>query len=123
MLDIAFPNEKIYIEYQGSGHNLDVQLGKVTEEEFKRKEINRFYFLKNKGWRMIEIISSNDKLPKEDKLLEMIKLAKEMLQDNNHIGFNIDNGTVRIKNSINIYDFGELLTSKKIRNIVKEESA
>lgn len=123
MLDIAFPNEKIYIEYQESGHNLDVQLGKVTEEEFKRKEINRFYFLKNKGWRMIEIISSNDKLPKEDKLLEMIKLAKEMLQDNNHIGFNIDNGTVRIKNSINIYDFGELLTSKKIRNIVKEESA
>lgn len=123
MLDIAFPDEKIYIEYQGSGHNLDVQLGKMTEEEFKRKEMNRFYFLKNKGWKMIEIISSNDKLPKEEKLLEMIKFAKEILRDNSHIEFNIDNGTVRIKNSIDTYDFGDLLTSKKIRNIIKEESA
>jgi hypothetical protein len=113
MLDIAFPNDKIYIEYQGSGHDLDVKLKKLTKDQFDNKEKNRYYFIRNNGWKMIEIISVSqyDYLPMEDKLKEMFEFAKEyLLNGRSWIQFDIDKGIVR-GSKINMkYDFGELIT-------------
>jgi len=81
-LDIAFPNEKIYIEYNGSGHDLDVKIGRITEEQFKIKSIRRYCFLKSLGWKMIEINSKKDLLPENTTILEEIKIAKEYLHHN-----------------------------------------
>ncbi len=75
-LDIAFPEEKIYIEYDGGGHNLAVKLKAMTAEQFKIKEMRRYYFFKNKGWNIIRIISFNNKLPQDNIILKMIKYAK-----------------------------------------------
>lgn len=47
-LDIAFPDEKIYIEYDGSGHWLSVVHGSLTQKEFELKEIRRSYLYKVK---------------------------------------------------------------------------
>ena len=35
-LDIAFLDEKIYLEYDGGGHDLSVKLGNMSKEEFER---------------------------------------------------------------------------------------
>ena len=61
LLDIAFPKEMIYIEYDGGGHDLSVRLGHITREEFNKNEKNRQYFLKKLGWKLIRIICNNDK--------------------------------------------------------------
>lgn len=117
MLDIAFPEEKIYVEFQGSGHDLDVQLGKMSEEQFKKKDINRYYFMKREGWKMIEIISANDMLPYPYKLLEILEYSRSVLKDSSYIVFDLDNNSVKIKGEYFSYDYGEVITQSKFRGI------
>lgn len=74
-LDIAFPESKIYIEYNGGGHDLAVKIGRITEKEFIMNEIRRYKFLKSLGWKQILIVSPRDYLPQKDILLKEIKKA------------------------------------------------
>ncbi len=114
-LDIAFPEENIYIEYQGSGHDLTVQLNTTTQDEFNKKERKRYYFLKAKGWNFIEIISRKDYLPQDEILLLMIDYAKDYLSTGHSwITFDIDNYNIKTSQfSINV-NYGQL---RKIRKI------
>lgn len=113
-LDIAFPDEKIYIEGDFSGHNLDVKMGQITEKEFEAKERKRSYFLANRGWKQIRIISLKDKLPTETTIINMIEFAKEYLkQGHSWIKFDIDNQKVLSSQFKNDYNFG------KVRRIYK----
>jgi len=108
ILDIVFSNN-IYTEYQGSGHDLDVQLGKISQDKFKKKEINRYYFLKKKGWKMIEIISKKDLLPQDNKIIEIIDYAKNYLNiGHSWIKFDIDNSKVTCSQFEKEYHFGQL---------------
>lgn len=92
-LDIAFPNEKIYIEFNGSGHNLNVKLGDLTQEEFDKKELARYYYLRNNGWKCFIINSPRDYLPTEDILISEFNKAKEWFKtdkkEHNHYVMNI----------------------------------
>jgi very-short-patch-repair endonuclease len=109
LLDIAFPDEKIYIEYDGGGHDLQVKFGKLSFDEYKQKERKRWYALYRKGWKEIRVISSNDKVPSKIILLEMIKFAKDYLKNNRHyIKFNLDDETVITSQFETSYDFGKL---------------
>jgi hypothetical protein len=115
-LDVAYLEDKIYLEYQGSGHNLGVKIGNYSEEEFRKRELNRYHYLKRRGWKLIEIISLKDQLPNEMELQEMIKFAKMILLNNEYsrVVFDIDNAIVSTKGWTQFYSFGELLTSYKI---------
>lgn len=109
-LDIAFLKEKIYIEYDGGGHDLSVRLGDVTEKEFKEKEYKRRYYLKSLGWKEIKIISLKDKIPSKEKIVEIFKISKELFLKNfNWIVFDIDNLNLRFKNKTIAFDYGELI--------------
>lgn len=94
-LDIAFPNDKIYIEFNGSGHDLSVKLGTITKEEFEYKEIKRYMFLKNKGWKLIRINSPYDYLPSDEVILQEFQRAKDWLSINKkgHYHYNINIGS------------------------------
>lgn len=108
-LDIAFPSEKIYIEYNGGGHNLGVKMGQLSEEEFRIKESKRYYFLKSEKWKLIKIISTKDLLPQDDILIKIINEAKEYLNTGHSwIEYNIDEGKVKCSQYEKDYDFGEL---------------
>lgn len=72
LLDIAFKDDMIYVEYDGSGHDLPVRMGRMTEEEFIIKEHERFLHMKNLGWREIRIISLKDMLPNKEELHKLI---------------------------------------------------
>lgn len=117
MLDIAFPDRLMYLEYQGSGHDLDVKMEKLTEKEFKRRDINRYYFLKKKGWKMIEIISTSDNIPLPAVLKEMMRLSEEVLKSSSYIVFNLDDLTVKIKGKYKKYDFGNMITQSVFRRV------
>ena len=107
-LDIAFPEEKIYIEYDGSGHDLSVKLGSMTQEAFDRREMNRTYGLYRDGWKCIRIISRSDRLPLIDQIITMYNLALSILIDHHYVVFRIDNGTIEYDQIEYAYNFGEL---------------
>jgi len=114
-LDVAFLDEKIYLEYDGGGHDLQVKIGNVTEQEFINKERKRWYALYNKGWKEIRIVSTKDKLPDEDKIKEIYKYAKEYLNTGHSwIRFDIDNGIVKTSQFEEEFDFGRLKYNRNI---------
>ena len=95
-IDICLLDEKIVIEYDGSGHNLNVKLGKITEEEFNQREIVRYNIIKRKGYKQMRIISLHDKLPSDKILLQILSIAKEYFHTTHHnwINFDIDNSKI-----------------------------
>lgn len=121
-IDIAFPEIKLAIEYDGSGHDLSVKYGQLTEEEFQQGEIRRYYFLKTNGWKTMRIVSLKDKLPSPKKLKEMLLLAKSYLYKDGHswIEFNITENYIKLTTGNESFDFGELQSIKKIE---EDESA
>jgi len=113
-LDIAFPKDKIFCEYDGSGHALSVKMGDLTQDEFNNKEKRRKYFLLSKGWKEVRIISLNDKLPSDEVLLEMLNYAKEYINSGHTwIKFDIDNSKVICSQYEKYYDFGKLRRIKE----------
>lgn len=109
ILDIAFPEEMIDIEFDGSGHNLSVRCGNVTQKEFNIKESKRNYALLKSGWKIIRIVSTKDLLPLDDKILKMFNFAKEHLDNGNSwIEFNIEENLVRSSIFEESYDYGKL---------------
>lgn len=114
-LDIAFPDKKIYLEYNGSGHMLSVKCKKFTLEEFNKNEIKRYYALKRLGWKCIKINSFRDYLPSDKIIYEEINKAFEWFKSNKpgHFHYNIEIG-----NKINDINYGKLrkITEKDLMN-------
>ena len=116
-VDICFPEEKIYLEYSGGGHDLRVTLGRLTQEEFDQKEIVRNNVLKKGGYKKIEIVSKKDLLPSDSTLLQMLQDARNYFSqypEHSWIEFNISDSTMRnAENKQGIpYSYGELRTIK-----------
>jgi very-short-patch-repair endonuclease len=108
-LDIAFPDEKIYIEYDGSGHDLSVKLGRVTQQEFLDKEKRRNYALLKRGWKEIRIVSKDDKLPTSYKIKQMFDEAINYLNEGHHwIKFIINDNIIQSSVFNKYYNYGEL---------------
>ena len=83
--------DTIYFEYDGSGHNLNVQLGRQTQEEFDKRERLRESILEKYGYKEFKIVSSTDKLPDEDFLLELKNEAINCLNNgHNYFIYNIE---------------------------------
>ena len=80
-LDIYLGNH-IYVEYDGSGHNLQVKFGNLTQEDCDRKEEKRYLYLLSKGYKMIKIINpqKRDKLPPDDVIKQIINDGVEHIQ-------------------------------------------
>ena len=73
-LDIFFPEDFIYCEYDGSGHDLAVQQGKISREMFQAHERIRREFLEAHGLREFRIKNPHDKpLPSDNRLLSAKK--------------------------------------------------
>lgn len=120
-LDIAFPDEMLYLEYDGGGHDYPIKIGKMTEKEFKQKEIRRSYALKKNGWNEVRIISIQDFLPSDKKLLEMIEFARHYISmGHSWIKFDIDNNKIINSQGEFDYDYGELrkITDKDFGEVV-----
>lgn len=112
-IDICFPDDKLCIEYDGGGHRLRVDLGLITDEEFDRKEIIRNSIIKREGYKQMRIISTTDKLPSDEILLQLLSYAKEYFSsypEHSWIEFNIDSSSIRNaeqKDGI-FFNYGEL---------------
>ncbi|OME55383.1 hypothetical protein BSK59_12955 [Paenibacillus odorifer] len=106
-LDIKLSN--IDIEYDGKGHTLPIRKFNMTPNQFKQKEIRRNEVIKSKGYKILRIVSKNDRLPYPEKILEMINFAKSRFENGRSwITFNIDDNTFQDKQGTKKFDFGKL---------------
>lgn len=92
-------DDNIYIEYNGSGHNMNVKMGKITESEFIKKETIRYHTLKKLGYKAIIIDNYSDKLPNDDVIIDVISGLCEFLKisDSNWVKINFDNMKITTK--------------------------
>ena len=112
-VDIYLPEDNLTIEYDGGFHLGNVITGRETIEEHSQKEIIRNNVIKREGYKQMRIISSNDKLPSDTALLQMLSEARNYFSEypnHNWIEFNLDTSLVRnAENKQGIpYDFGTL---------------
>lgn len=114
-LDIYLPKYELNIEYNGGGHDLQVKLKDMSQEEFDRKEIIRSKYIIAEGINQMTIISRKDKLPSDEILLRMLDETLNYLSTTNHhwVEFDIDHRTVRNALGLFPYDYGELRKIKK----------
>lgn len=100
-LDGYFEKEQIYFEYNGSGHDLPVQIGTMTENEFKAKETRRYYYLKTLGLKEFCVINiKKNKVPVNDEIMLKIKdfSFREIKKDTiNWVIVDFDNGILKTK--------------------------
>ena len=67
----------IYVEYKGSGHDLNVKFGQIDIKEFNRREVQWTKYLESLGWKLIRIVSSKDKLLSDDTFITLVNECKE----------------------------------------------
>lgn len=70
-IDIAIPESKIAIEYDGSGHKLSVAYGNKTMSEFLAQEEIFMNRLLDSEWRLIRIVNEKD-LPLDYELIDRV---------------------------------------------------
>ena len=99
----------IYVEYDGSGHNLSVKKGDMTQALFNKNQRKRTYALYRDGWRCIRLVSRKDYLPQDDALQRIILEAIAIIEDGrSFVVIDIDQGIIsHAKQSVSV-DFGEL---------------
>lgn len=113
-LDIAFPEDKVYVECDFGGHWLQVKFGNKTKEEFEADERKRWYSLYRNGWKEIRIISKSDRVPSREILTGMMEYAKRHLKNHSWVIFNIDENCIECNDDngdkiVIEYDFGKLI--------------
>jgi very-short-patch-repair endonuclease len=82
--DIVLEEDKIIVEYDGGGHDLSVRLGSMTEEYFYKKEMKRNYVFYANGYRLIRIVSPNDKMLADEEFLKLLDISKEYFNSGRH---------------------------------------
>lgn len=78
--DIALIDERIIVEYDGSGHNLSVQLGKISQEDFDKGEEIRLNTLLDNGWKCLTVVNTKERLFSE-KSIKDIRQKIALLSD------------------------------------------
>ena len=115
-IDIAFPQLKIGIEYNGSGHNLDVKLKGISNSQFIAKEWARRKILQNNQWKMIYIIAERDKinLYTNDEYIQIFNYAYNLLLQENIVEIYLEDNRILTRTKL-IY-ISDII-NKKIRNM------
>lgn len=100
-LDILLDNN-IYCEYNGSGHKMNVRMGEISEEEYERKDMIRYLYLKSLGYKEIIFDNYSDKLLPDNIMIDLLNKCKkyfELNTDAHWIKVNLDNGKITTKNA------------------------
>ena len=75
----------IDIEWDGSGHRLQVKMEKMTDDEFDELENIRTAFILENGIKVCRIICTSDKVPDDNTLLS---IKQDIIQKLYYDGYN-----------------------------------
>jgi len=103
-IDIALLLLKIGIEYNDGGHDLNIKLKSINKQEFIAKEWRRQYVLIKEQWKMIYIISPNDKINNYnyDEYIKIFNYCYYLFYNDNELTIEIyiENNFILTKHSI-----------------------
>lgn len=97
-LDILY-EDWLDIEYNGTGHNLNVRFGLLTQEEFDKKERQRKAAIFGYGYKVLILYyskSKRDNLPQDSQLKPVLMSAISCLKNENINELSIDLDTLTI---------------------------
>ena len=104
IIDVAFPEKKIAVEWNGSGHNLSVRLNKISQREFDRNENFRRKILFENEWKIITFVTKKDIFPDSINII-----MKYCINGGHSIYILIDSNEIVFKNiHININEIESL---------------
>ena len=121
LVDICFEEEKIAIEYDGSGHFLSefmVNEDRSISKEAILREKNRENSIVNKGYKMIRFIAKKDRIPSDEMILKLVNYISDL--DFKVIRVDFEESAIeKDYNKKMIYDFGKLrrITQKDLEEI------
>lgn len=72
LADICFEKEKLVIEYDGGGHYYSVKTKQLTQKEFDIIEKEREEKINKKGYKIIRIIATKDRIPSDEVILNLV---------------------------------------------------
>lgn len=105
-------DDKIVIEYDGSGHWLQSRYGDKTVEEIDEGDIKRDKDIIDRGYKVIRIVSKEDLLPSDEVIKSLVSDAIKNMKQNKR-------NKIVIKIDRNNYSDNELRTIK-VREVVKK---
>ena len=110
-LDIFFPDNNIYIEYNGGGHNFKIMFGLLEYEKYEEDQMIRYNYLKENGLKAIIINHSYNILPEDNILLSIKKYSFDKLKNLNisFIIFDIDNKKIKTESECIDFDYKSIL--------------
>lgn len=88
-VDLYFPNEKIIIEYDGSGHDLSVKYGNLTQEQFDKREENRVNYLLELGYKIARIVNPTEKKIGENLAIKIKEQIFEKLKTKDYFIYTV----------------------------------
>jgi very-short-patch-repair endonuclease len=116
--------DNIICEYDGGGHRLKVFSGRISSEQFNKRQEERDKIIKEHGYKIIRIISRKDHIPSDEIILDIINRAKDYLKSS-HSWFeiDIDNSYIRCSEYTKKHNFGKVrsLSNKDFSKYLKEE--
>lgn len=80
--DILISEDGLIIEYDGSGHDLSVRLGSITEEEFNNREALKFNCFLNQCYKYLIIKNPTEKTINKNVLQQISKKISELNNKN-----------------------------------------
>jgi len=76
--DIVFIKDRIILEYNGSGHDLSVQLGKISIDDFNNKEDIKLKSFVDNGWKCIIVENKHEKYINNNHIKEINNIINEI---------------------------------------------
>lgn len=108
-IDICFPKEKIAIEYNGSGHNLSVKRGYISEKQFLHKEKYREKILFDNDYKIIYFNSKTDILPEPEIIQDVFNYSLNLIENFNKHRITIDLDKEVLYSSTGEIDFKNII--------------
>jgi len=83
--DMVLLDNNIIVEYDGSGHDLSVKLGKVSKEIFEEKDKNRIHLFNQLGYKCLIVQNTKEKIIDDNILQNISQYINELKCKNNEL--------------------------------------
>jgi very-short-patch-repair endonuclease len=103
-VDVALLDKKIFLEFDGFGHDFQVKKGQMSREGFENREKARHKNIAKEGWKEIRILCYENRAPSKEILSKTIHLAIQYLSVNEDSKFIID-----LDNGLLVYGGGKFI--------------
>ena len=116
-LDIAFPDEKFYIEVDSPGHFVYLKIRGFNEKQFYQIDKERDDFIHQLGYKNIRLISRKKNLINlfktnfDEFFVSLIDKLKSLLQDSERVLCDFDNKTIMLEPSCICIDLNSFMNA------------